>query len=84
MREERPEQEDLHIPDDDRTLWQLQQHRAQEAQAWKTWLRESYYGRLQDVDGPVVRLPGPRVSYMPRNWPQNNQETGQEEEGGDT
>jgi len=79
MREERPEQEDLTIEDDDRTLWQMQQHRARYDQARKAWLRQA-----QPVPRAVVRLPDTSMPSVPRNWPQNNQETGHQEEGGDT
>jgi len=84
MREERPEQEDLTIPDHDRTLWQMRQHRADSAEAWAAWVREQSPERLHQLDRAMVRMAESRVSRLPRNWPQNNQETGQEGEGGDS
>jgi len=84
MREERPEQEDLTIPDNDRTLWQMRQHRADRAETWTAWVREQGAGRVHQLDRGVVPLPATSMPGLPRNWPQDNQETGQEEEGGDS
>jgi len=82
MREERPEQQELIDEidrDGDRILWQMQHHRACYDKARKAWLRQA-----QPVPGAVVRLPPTSMPSVPRNWPQNNQETGHQEESGDT
>jgi len=74
MREERPDQEDLTIPDDDRTLWQMQQNRADTAKAWTTY----------QLDRGLVPLPPTHVSRVLRDRDKNHQDNNETEEQGDT
>jgi len=84
MREERPEQEDLTIPDNDRTLWQMRQHRSDSAEAWKAWVREQSPRRVYQLDRGVVRLPATSMPGVPRDRLEDNQGVEAEEEGGDS
>ncbi len=84
MREERPEQEDLTIPDHDRTLWQMQQHRADKAQAWSAWVREQNRRRIPELDRGLVPVPGSSMSRLLRDRDKNYEDGLEEEEGGDT
>ncbi len=84
MREERPEQEDLTIPDHDRTLWQMRQHRADTAQAWSAWVREQSARRIPELDRSLVPLPETSVSRLSRYRYQGHESLLEEEEGGDT
>jgi len=85
MREERPEQEDLTIdPDGDRSLWQMQQHRADQAQAWKAWVREQNSRRVPELDRGLVRLSGTRMSRLLRDRDKNYEDNATQDEGGDT
>jgi len=84
MREERPEQEDLEIPDHDRTMWQMQQHRADTAKTWSAWIRKQNRRRIPGLDRGVVPLPETSVSRLPRYRHQGHESLTDEEEGGDT
>ncbi len=84
MREERPEQEDLFYDDDATTVWQMRQHRADQAKAWEAWVREQSRRRIHQLDRCLVHLPGTRMSRLLRDRDKNYEDNATQGEGGDT